>query len=203
MTFDASTALAGLPGGLRKPLVDEYRELTVRYQERRWSPAELGAGRFSEIVYTILEGHAAGSYASKPTKPKDFVAACRKLEQNTQIPRSFQILIPRLLPALYEVRNNRGVGHVGGDVDPNHMDAQFVVSAATAGPVQVDDLLEWTGYQKRPYFLRVLRQLHRNRLIELSRDEAFAELLPPGAARLEELAAARRGGKARERRGQV
>ncbi|HEV2263227.1 MAG TPA: hypothetical protein VGR79_01710 [Stellaceae bacterium] len=29
---------------------------------------------------------------------------------------------------MYEVRNNRGVGHVGGEVDPNHMDATLVVS---------------------------------------------------------------------------
>jgi hypothetical protein len=33
-----------------------------------------------------------------------------------------------MLPALYEVRNNRGVGHVGGDVDPNHMDATVVIA---------------------------------------------------------------------------
>jgi hypothetical protein len=33
-----------------------------------------------------------------------------------------------MLPALYEVRNNRGVGHVGGDVDPNLMDATAVVA---------------------------------------------------------------------------
>ena len=46
------------------------------------------------------------------------------------VPRSFQILIPRLLPALYEIRNNRGVGHVGGDVDPNYMDASAVLSMA-------------------------------------------------------------------------
>jgi hypothetical protein len=32
-----------------------------------------------------------------------------------------------MLVALYEVRNNRGVGHVGGDVDPNHMDATCVL----------------------------------------------------------------------------
>jgi hypothetical protein len=32
--------------------------------------------------------------------------------------------------ALYEIRNNRGVGHVGGDVDPNHMDAVLVLSMA-------------------------------------------------------------------------
>jgi hypothetical protein len=32
-----------------------------------------------------------------------------------------------MVVALYEVRNNRGVGHVGGDVDPNHMDAACVL----------------------------------------------------------------------------
>jgi hypothetical protein len=29
--------------------------------------------------------------------------------------------------ALYEVRNNRGVGHAGGDINPNHMDAVAVL----------------------------------------------------------------------------
>jgi hypothetical protein len=64
-----------------------------------------------------------------PSKPGDFVGACRKLEQNKHVPRSFQILIPRLLPALFELRNNRGVGHAGGDVDPNHMDATLVLTS--------------------------------------------------------------------------
>jgi hypothetical protein len=58
------------------------------------------------------------------------VSACRKLESYKHVPRSFQILIPRTLPSLYEVRNNRGVGHVGGDVDSNHMDATFVASVS-------------------------------------------------------------------------
>lgn len=31
-----------------------------------------------------------------------------------------------VLIALYEIRNNRGVGHVGGEVDANHMDAVAV-----------------------------------------------------------------------------
>jgi hypothetical protein len=35
-----------------------------------------------------------------------------------------------MLPTLYEVRNNRGVGHVGGDVDPNFMDSTLVVAMA-------------------------------------------------------------------------
>ena len=40
-------------------------------------------------------------------------------------------MVPRVLPALYEIRNNRGVGHVGGDVDPNFMDATAVFSMAS------------------------------------------------------------------------
>ena len=32
-----------------------------------------------------------------------------------------------MLIALYEIRNNRGVGHVGSEVDPNHMDAVAVL----------------------------------------------------------------------------
>jgi len=125
--LDRTTLLSGVPSGLRTPLLAEYDAIVQAYFEGRWTPAELSGGRFCEIVYTILDGHASGSFASAPTKPRNFVDACRRLENNTGVPRSFQILIPRILPALYEVRNNRGVGHVGGDVDPNRMDAGFVI----------------------------------------------------------------------------
>jgi hypothetical protein len=56
------------------------------------------------------------------------VDACHAPEQaSSGYPRSVRIQIPRMLIALYEVRNNRGVGHVGGDVNPNHMDATCVL----------------------------------------------------------------------------
>lgn len=86
-----------------------------------------------EIVYTILDGHANGSYQSKPSKPANMVKACQDLEKLTftHVPRGFRILIPRMLPALYEIRNNRNVGHVGGDVDSNEMDAYAVISMAS------------------------------------------------------------------------
>ncbi len=123
-----SQALGVVPAGLRDPLLKEYESIVQNFMERRWSPSELSGGRFSEIVYTILDGHAKGAYAAAPAKPPNMVEACRKLERNGHVPRSFQILIPRMLPVLYEVRNNRNVGHVGGDVDPNHMDALTVLS---------------------------------------------------------------------------
>jgi len=126
----ASAALSSIPSGLRDPLLKEYRTIVQNFLEQRWLPSELHGGRFSETVYTILDGHAKKAYATAPVKPGDFVGACRSLEKNklAHVPHSFQILIPRMLPALYDVRNNRNVGHVGGDVDPNHMDAVAVLS---------------------------------------------------------------------------
>jgi hypothetical protein len=126
--MNAENALLAIPVGLRLPLLTEYQSIVQNYSEHRWSPSELSGGKFCEIVFTILDGHGSGNYAASPSKPRDFVTACRKLEQNAHVPHSFQILVPRLLPALYDVRNNRGVGHVGGDVDPNQMDAAFVLS---------------------------------------------------------------------------
>jgi len=122
-------ALAAIPNGLREPLIAEYQSIVQNYSEHRWSPSELSGGKFCEIVFTILDGRAKGTYATIPSKPSDLVGACRKLEQNKHVPRSFQVLIPRLLPALFELRNNRGVGHAGGDVDPNHIDATLVLTS--------------------------------------------------------------------------
>jgi hypothetical protein len=124
----ASAALTAIPAGLRDPLIAEYQSIVQNFLEHRWLPSELSGGRFSEIVYTILDGHAKGAYPAAPSKPGNFEQACKRLENNAHVPRSFQILIPRMLPALYEIRNNRSVGHIGGDVDPNHMDAIAVLS---------------------------------------------------------------------------
>jgi hypothetical protein len=128
MTIAASAALSAIPSGLRSPLIAEYQNIVQNFLEHRWLPSELSGGRFSEIVFTILDGNARGRYASTPTKPANFKNACASLESNSHVPRSFHILIPRLLPALYEIRNNRSVGHVGGDVDPNHMDSAAVLA---------------------------------------------------------------------------
>ncbi len=125
---ELKTLLGSLPSGLRTPLVKEYKKLTQNYMEHRWEPAELSAGKICEIVYSILKGHVDGNYPDSPSKPRNMVAACKQLESETSLPRSFQILIPRMLPALYEIRNNRGVGHVGSDVDANAVDSTLVFS---------------------------------------------------------------------------
>jgi len=106
------------------------------YTERRWEPSELNGGKFCEVAYSIVNGALSGSYPAKAAKPRNMLAACQSLEQvrsnaSRVGDRSLRILIPRVLPVLYEIRNNRGVGHIGGDVDPNHMDAEAVQSMAS------------------------------------------------------------------------
>src|ERR1039458_9210395 len=76
----ASAALAAIPAGLRDPLISEYKSIVQNFMEHRWLPSELGGGRFSEIVYTILDGHAKGTYASAPKKPAPLKAGA--LENN-------------------------------------------------------------------------------------------------------------------------
>jgi hypothetical protein len=130
-TLDAAYALGNLPKGLRGELLTEYSKITRNYRERRWEAAELDGGRFSEIVYTILRGYIDGSYPKTASKPRNFPKSCEDLAlaSKANFPQSVRLGIPRVLLGLYEIRNNRGVGHVGGDVNANHMDATYVLHA--------------------------------------------------------------------------
>jgi hypothetical protein len=134
--IEATKILSGLPKGLRDSLFRTFQEIAANFAEHRWEPSELNGGKFCEVVYTIIRGALSNAFPAKPSKPKDMRAACLALEArgaNALLigDRSFRILIPRMIPGLYEIRNNRGVGHVGGDVDPNFMDATAVYGMAS------------------------------------------------------------------------
>jgi hypothetical protein len=134
--INPSHVLPALPKALREELLKSYQQIMSNYLERRWEPSELNGGKFCEATYSIISGAIKGSFPAKASKPGDMLSASRALEKETPDPnrvgdRSLRILIPRVLPVLYEIRNNRGVGHLGGDVDPNHMDAEAVQAMAT------------------------------------------------------------------------
>jgi hypothetical protein len=121
---------------LRDPLFKSYQEIVTNFAEHRWEPSELNGGKFCEVVYAIISGVLAGTFPPKPKKPGNMLLACQALEKTPEQPsrvgdHSLRILVPRVLPFLYDFRNNRGVGHVGGDVDPNFMDATAVYGMAS------------------------------------------------------------------------
>jgi hypothetical protein len=128
---DPAQALSGIPTTLRAELIDAFTLIVRNYRERRWEPSELNGGKLCEVVHSILRGHVDGKMPAKASKPRNIVDACKALEGATPtFSRSVRIQIPRILIGLYEIRNNRGVGHVGGDVNPNNMDARVVLEAA-------------------------------------------------------------------------
>ena len=131
MSASLHEALDAIPIGLRSPLVVEFTDLLAEYRASRWEAVGLKAGKLCEIVHSILAGHIAGSFAAAPSKPRNMLDACVALEKApSTFSRSVRIQIPRILIAVYELRNNRAIGHVGGDVDPNHMDAEFFLRSA-------------------------------------------------------------------------
>jgi hypothetical protein len=126
----APAILGALPEGLRQELTTELNKVERSFREGNWEQTSLDAGRLCEIVYSIVRGHVDGSYPAQASKPPDMVAACHALENlpAADWKRSIRIHIPRVLLAAYEIRNNRDVGHVGGEVDSNHMDASLALA---------------------------------------------------------------------------
>ena len=134
MGLSSEEAFSVLPATLRNDLLTAFREIINNYRERRWEPSELNGGKLCEAAYTICKGWLEGGrYPEHAQKPRRFPDECLKLAdtyKNVPNSRSARILIPRVLLGLYDIRNNRGVGHSGAAVNPNHMDATLVLYSA-------------------------------------------------------------------------
>jgi len=247
-------AFSVLPTTLRDDLLGAYSEIVNNYRDHRWEPSELNGGKLCEAVYTICKGWLeGGTYPARAEKPSRFSKKCWDVEcAYQQVPnsRSARVLIPRMMMGLYDIRNNRGVGHAGAEVDPNHMDATAVlytskwlmaelvrllhtlpIEEATAivdglierevawvwthrdkkrvlrrgltwkqqtlllllteaGDVAEVDLFRWLEHPGLPSFRKdVLKQLHKDRLIEYDTDKRAVRLLPPGVTAAEVLVA--------------
>ncbi len=131
MTTSLKAALAAIPDGLRDPLIELFEGALSEYRASRWEATGTKVGKLCEVVYSIAAGATSGVWPAGPSKPKNMVDDGRALEKHTaKHGRSLCIQIPRILIAAYELRNNRDIGHVGSGVDPNHMDAEFLIRCA-------------------------------------------------------------------------
>lgn len=124
-----SDVFSDVPDELRKATIEAFNNVRQNYAERRWEPSELNGGKISEAVYRVLEWHTSKSQDFTPlgTQIKDFKTSVRRFENKTDMPDSIRFHIPDALAFLYALRNKRGVGHLGGDINPNHMDAEIIL----------------------------------------------------------------------------
>lgn len=126
-----ATVFPNIPKKIREKLENTYTKIQRNFAEGHYETAELNAGKFCEAVIRLLQWHVSptNDYTPFSTPIRDFGRETRKFEHETAFPYSIRCNIPKVLNALYDLRNNRGVAHTGGDVDPNLMDSTFIVYA--------------------------------------------------------------------------
>lgn len=124
---------AGLKKHLDAKLVDE---LLAAHQDAKHNfylgglrLSEVEGGRFCEAAFRMLQQVTTGKFTplGKSLDTEGIIKAVVNADP-AKTPESIRIHIPRALRVVYDVRNKRDAAHLGGDVDPNLMDATLVVS---------------------------------------------------------------------------
>ena len=114
-------------------LLRTYREIKNQYFLGHHEPSELNGGKFCEAVYRILEFVTqSGKYTALGKHVPRLSEKLWNMQQldSAKFGQSVRVHIPRVLVSIYEIRNGRGVGHLGGDVNPNLADSTFIASGA-------------------------------------------------------------------------
>lgn len=120
------TALAGIPTKLRLRLIATYAALKKAQIWGEHDAVGLRTGKLAEVLIRVLQERLTGHHIPLGTRLLNFPDQCSALEKtpNTAGPDSLRTLMPRALSFLYAMRNKRDIGHVGGDVDANVIDAE-------------------------------------------------------------------------------
>jgi len=128
-----AVALAGIEAKFRERIIAAYLELKRRYSEAQyssdWDVSGLSAGKFCEACLRFLQERLTGSSVPFGQHIPNFADECRKLVMLPAAagPESLRVIVPRGLVFLYTLRGKRGIGHVGGDVEANQIDAATLV----------------------------------------------------------------------------
>lgn len=133
MSDSLNGALQGIEQPIRKRIVESYLDLKRNIAESRHDSAGLSAGKLCEAVIRHLQKQAFGSYTPFGTKIANFADECRRIitaPSGAPISESEKTIVTRGLVFLYTMRNKRGIGHVGGDVDPNSIDGALIERVA-------------------------------------------------------------------------
>lgn len=125
-------ALATVSSTFRFKLIHTYLDLKRNCAESRYDACGLSTGKFCEVVLRLLQDKVHGTFTPFGRKISNFADECRKLvvAPNTAGNESERIVLPRALLFLYTMRNKRGIGHVGGDVDANAIDTAAMAKAS-------------------------------------------------------------------------
>lgn len=118
------TALINIPRTFRTKLISSYLDIKKNSIESRYDAAGMAVAKFCEVALRLLQSKVSGAFTPFGTKIGNYADECRKLVMApaTSGSESERVVLPRALVFLYTMRNKRGIGHIGGDVDANAID---------------------------------------------------------------------------------
>lgn len=124
--------LHSYPEDIVDSLLATFTEIRENYFLGKLEPAELNGGKFVEACVRLLQYQLSGTATPIGTPIRNMADTLRRFED---IPRagnhdSYRLHIPRGLLSIYNIRNQRGVGHLPGEISPNMADANLIVSTA-------------------------------------------------------------------------
>ena len=121
-------ALTNVPKRFRQKLIDTYLEIKRSHVESNFESAGLSAGKFCEVLIRLLQQEVTGTYTQFGKPIPNMADECRKIiaAPNSRHTESIKTIIPRALVFLYTMRNKRGIGHIGGDIDANSIDSATI-----------------------------------------------------------------------------
>lgn len=131
-SISIETALSTLPSQFKSRLIKNYKELKSSFLESKYELCGLKAGKLCEVILRYLQFILTGNFIAYGSKIPNFKNECDALTQTpkTAGSESFRILIPRAIDFLYTLRNKRDIGHIGGDIDANEIDAMASLKIA-------------------------------------------------------------------------
>jgi len=122
---------AKYPEDVIDSLLNSYTEIKENYYLQKHEPSELNGGKFVEAFVRLLQFIFSGTFTPIGTTIHNIPGELRLFENKpTTFHDSLRLHIPRGLVAIYNIRNRRGVGHLGGDVNPNLADATLIATLA-------------------------------------------------------------------------
>jgi hypothetical protein len=125
-------ALSAIEKSFRSRILKTYSEVKKNLSEYRFDSSGVSGGKFAETVLRFLQKQLTGTYIPFTQPITNFADECRKLVSlpKTVGNESQRVVFPRALLFMYTLRNKRGIGHVGGDVDANKTDATTIARVA-------------------------------------------------------------------------
>ncbi|AOY89464.1 hypothetical protein BKP64_15530 [Marinobacter salinus] len=125
-------SLANVSKTFRQKLIDTYLDIKRSCVESDFEAAGLAAGKFCEVLIRLLQHEVTGSHTPFGKPVPNMADECRKIitASNNSVPESVKSIIPRALVFLYTMRNKRGIGHIGGDIDANRIDGATIARTA-------------------------------------------------------------------------